>query len=132
MQEWGDWRQSLAWVQLAAMGLHARLSTAGAHHAPYPAQSKFWLLTGFANQDSKLFADELEAVAAAYPDNMRWDCALSLEQTSARGEPLYVQVRLGGVRSAAQRARPARRGAAVRRQGHGVAHSVGSVAAGAA
>jgi hypothetical protein len=51
----------------------------------------FWLLAGFANEDSALYVDELCA-AQAENDNFRLDIALSLQQTNKAGGPAYVQV----------------------------------------
>ena len=50
------------------------------------------MLSGFANEDSVLYGDELRAMAAADPEHMKLDIALSLEQKNKQGGPLYVQV----------------------------------------
>lgn len=54
-------------------------------------KGKFWLLAGFANPDSQLYGEELDQVVAANPETARVDVALSLTQTTATGQPLYVQ-----------------------------------------
>jgi len=51
----------------------------------------FWLLAGFANEDSVLYGDELQAARAVNP-NFRLDIALSLQQKNKAGGPAYVQV----------------------------------------
>lgn len=61
---------------------------------PFADGAMFWLLAGFANQDSVLYGDELRAMHAAHPDHMRLDIALSLEQRNAAGGPEYVQDRI--------------------------------------
>jgi len=56
-------------------------------------QGKFWLLAGFANEDSVLYGDELRA-AQEVNDNFRLDIALSLQQQNKAGGPAYVQDRI--------------------------------------
>lgn len=50
-----------------------------------------WLFMGVANSDAKLYDDELQAIAAAYPDQFRVDYALSREQNNRRGGKMYIQ-----------------------------------------
>jgi ferredoxin--NADP+ reductase len=45
-----------------------------------------WLFMGVANSDAKLYDDELQAIAATYPDQFRIDYALSREQNVRCGE----------------------------------------------
>jgi len=52
------------------------------------------MLSGFANEDSVLYGDELRAMAAADPQHMKLDIALSLEQKNKQGGLLYVQDRI--------------------------------------
>lgn len=53
----------------------------------------FWLFMGCANSDAKLYDEELQELAATYPDQFRIDYALSREQNNARGGKMYIQVR---------------------------------------
>jgi ferredoxin--NADP+ reductase len=50
-----------------------------------------WLFMGVANRDATLYDDELQAIAATYPDQFRLDYALSREQSNARGGKMYIQ-----------------------------------------
>jgi ferredoxin--NADP+ reductase len=50
-----------------------------------------WLFMGVANRDATLYDDELQAIAATYPDQFRLDYALSREQNNARGGKMYIQ-----------------------------------------
>lgn len=61
---------------------------------PFSDNAMFWLLSGFANQDSILYGKELQAALDANPKHMRLDIALSLEQQNAQGGPEYVQDRI--------------------------------------
>lgn len=51
---------------------------------------------GCANSDAKLYDDELQELAATYPDQFRIDYALSREQNNARGGKMYIQVQAAG------------------------------------
>jgi hypothetical protein len=53
------------------------------------------MLSGFANEDSVLYGEELRALAAADPEHMKLDIALSLQQKNKKGGQLYVQVGSG-------------------------------------
>ncbi|XP_024542927.1 ferredoxin--NADP reductase, embryo isozyme, chloroplastic [Selaginella moellendorffii] len=50
-----------------------------------------WLFLGVANRDSLLYHDEFEGYLKEYPDNFRYDIALSREQNNKRGGKMYVQ-----------------------------------------
>ncbi|GBF87830.1 ferredoxin-NADP+ reductase [Raphidocelis subcapitata] len=52
---------------------------------------RFRLYSGFANQDSVLYGEELEEMAAAYPGSFRLAMALSLERRNQKGGQEYVQ-----------------------------------------
>jgi ferredoxin--NADP+ reductase len=51
----------------------------------------FWVFMGVANSDSKLYDDEMSAIAATYPDQFRLDYALSREQNNKKGGKMYIQ-----------------------------------------
>lgn len=63
------------------------------HAATMVHTGLFWLFMGCANSDAKLYDEELQELAATYPDQFRIDYALSREQTNARGGKMYIQVR---------------------------------------
>ncbi|KAI7744713.1 hypothetical protein M8C21_029420 [Ambrosia artemisiifolia] len=50
-----------------------------------------WLFLGVANSDSLLYDDEFSKYLADYPDNFRFDRALSREQKNKNGGKMYVQ-----------------------------------------
>ncbi|KAJ0852646.1 putative ferredoxin--NADP(+) reductase [Helianthus annuus] len=50
-----------------------------------------WLFLGVANTDSLLYDDEFSKYLADYPDNFRFDRALSREQKNKNGGKMYVQ-----------------------------------------
>jgi ferredoxin--NADP+ reductase len=50
-----------------------------------------WLFMGAANSDAKLYDDEIQAIAKAYPDQFRVDYALSREQKNKSGGKMYIQ-----------------------------------------
>ncbi|KAG6541255.1 hypothetical protein Mapa_017306 [Marchantia paleacea] len=50
-----------------------------------------WLFLGVANTDSLLYHDEFSSYKEQYPENFRYDLALSREQKNQRGGKLYVQ-----------------------------------------
>ncbi|CAA2934433.1 ferredoxin--NADP reductase, root-type isozyme, chloroplastic-like [Olea europaea var. sylvestris] len=50
-----------------------------------------WLFLGVANRDSLLYDDEFSQYLHDYPDNFRYDCALSREQKNKSGGKMYVQ-----------------------------------------
>lgn len=63
----------------------------GSQYRTYGPRGRFWLLAGFANEDSVLYGDELAAAASADPDHVHVDIALSLQQKNAAGGANYVQ-----------------------------------------
>lgn len=50
-----------------------------------------WLFLGVANSDSLLYHDEFSEYLKKFPDNFRYDIALSREQKSQSGGKMYVQ-----------------------------------------
>lgn len=50
-----------------------------------------WLFLGVANKDSLLYDDELTSYKSKFPDNFRYDIALSREQRNSKGGKMYVQ-----------------------------------------
>ncbi|OAE27096.1 hypothetical protein AXG93_4278s1150 [Marchantia polymorpha subsp. ruderalis] len=50
-----------------------------------------WLFLGVANTDSLLYHDEFSSYKEQYPENFRYDLALSREQKNQRGGKMYVQ-----------------------------------------
>ncbi|VFQ97394.1 unnamed protein product [Cuscuta campestris] len=50
-----------------------------------------WLFLGVANNDSLLYDEEFTKYLKDYPDNFRYDRALSREQKNKRGGKMYVQ-----------------------------------------
>lgn len=57
----------------------------------YKFTGLFWVFMGVANSDSKLYDDEMQAIAKAHPDQFRLDYALSREQKNRKGGKLYIQ-----------------------------------------
>jgi ferredoxin--NADP+ reductase len=53
-----------------------------------------WLVFGVATTPNVLYKDELEEMAAKYPDNFRLTCAISREQKNAQGGKMYIQDRI--------------------------------------
>lgn len=51
----------------------------------------FWLFMGAANSDAKLYDNELQEIAATYPENFRVDYALSREMQNKDGGKMYIQ-----------------------------------------
>lgn len=60
---------------------------------PYAADFKgtAWLFMGVANSDALLYDDEFQGMLKKYPDNFKYDVALSREQTNKKGEKMYIQ-----------------------------------------
>lgn len=50
-----------------------------------------WLFLGVANADALLYHDEFSKFKNDFPDNFRYDIALSREQKNASGGKMYVQ-----------------------------------------
>ncbi|KAI4372075.1 hypothetical protein MLD38_010357 [Melastoma candidum] len=57
----------------------------------YKSGGLAWLFLGVANSDSLLYDDEFNKYLQDYPDNFRYDKALSREQNNKRGGKMYVQ-----------------------------------------
>ncbi|KAL7102598.1 hypothetical protein ACP275_08G129600 [Erythranthe tilingii] len=53
-----------------------------------------WLFLGVANKDSLLYDEEFSEYLRDYPDNFRFDRALSREQRNRNGGKMYVQDRI--------------------------------------
>uniref|UniRef100_A0A0G4GKG6 ferredoxin--NADP(+) reductase n=1 Tax=Chromera velia CCMP2878 TaxID=1169474 RepID=A0A0G4GKG6_9ALVE len=53
-----------------------------------------WLFLGVANTDALLYDEEWKAMKAAFPDNFRYDYAISREQKNKDGGKMYVQNKL--------------------------------------
>jgi len=51
----------------------------------------FWLFMGAANDDGKLYDDEIQSMLATYPDQFRVDYALSRVQKNKDGGKMYIQ-----------------------------------------
>ena len=50
-----------------------------------------WLFLGVANSDSLLYDDEFSSIKEKFPENFRYDLALSREQTNKSGGKMYIQ-----------------------------------------
>jgi ferredoxin--NADP+ reductase len=57
----------------------------------YKFTGLFWVFMGVANSDSKLYDDEMQAIASTFPDQFRLDYALSREQNNKKGGKMYIQ-----------------------------------------
>jgi len=53
-----------------------------------------WLFLGVANTDALLYDDDWKKMLKEYPDNFRYDVALSREQTNKDGGKMYIQDRV--------------------------------------
>merc|ERR1712066_738018 len=53
-----------------------------------------WLFLGVPYSKSLLYDDENKEVQAKYPDNFRYDYAISREQKNAAGQKMYIQTRI--------------------------------------
>jgi ferredoxin--NADP+ reductase len=53
-----------------------------------------WLFLGVANTDALLYDDDWKAIQQEYPDNFRYDVALSREQQNKDGGKMYIQDRV--------------------------------------
>merc|ERR1712146_233941 len=49
------------------------------------------LFLGVANSDSLLYDDEFSVMKEKFPENFRYDLALSREQSNAKGGKMYIQ-----------------------------------------
>ena len=63
-------------------------------HADYKFKGLAWLIFGIPYSANILYKDELEELAAKYPDNFRLTYAISREQKNAEGGKMYVQSRV--------------------------------------
>jgi len=65
-------------------------------NTPYAKDFKglAWLFLGVANSDALLYDEDWKAMQKAYPDNFRYDVALSREQTNKDGGKMYIQDRV--------------------------------------
>jgi ferredoxin--NADP+ reductase len=63
-----------------------------------PAAAAFkgvaWLFLGVANTDGLLYDDELQEIKGQFPNNFKFDYALSREQTNKAGGRMYIQDKL--------------------------------------
>merc|ERR1719284_2193820 len=53
-----------------------------------------WLFLGVPYSKSLLYDDENKEYAAKFPQNFRYEYAISREQTNAAGQKMYIQTRL--------------------------------------
>lgn len=63
-------------------------------HEDYTFKGKAWLIFGIPYTANILYKEELEKIAAEYPDNFELTYAISREQTTAEGGKMYVQSRV--------------------------------------
>lgn len=63
-------------------------------HEDYTFKGKAWLIFGIPYSANILYKEELEKMAAEYPDNFELTYAISREQTAADGSKMYVQSRV--------------------------------------
>ncbi|MBP0020587.1 MAG: ferredoxin-NADP reductase [Cyanobacteria bacterium SBLK] len=63
-------------------------------HEDYKFKGLAWLVFGIPYSANILYKDELEELAAQYPDNFRLTYAISREQKNAEGGKMYVQSRV--------------------------------------
>lgn len=63
-------------------------------HEDYKFKGKAWLIFGIPYTANILYKEELEKMAAEYPDHFRLTYAISREQTTAEGGKMYVQSRV--------------------------------------
>jgi ferredoxin--NADP+ reductase len=63
-------------------------------HEDYKFKGLAWLIFGIPFSANILYKDDLEKMAAEYPDNFRLTYAISREQQSAEGGKMYVQSRV--------------------------------------
>ncbi|KAE8701268.1 hypothetical protein F3Y22_tig00110548pilonHSYRG00659 [Hibiscus syriacus] len=53
-----------------------------------------WLFLGVPTSSSLLYKEEFEKMKEKNPDNIRLDFAVSREQTTDKGEKMYIQTRM--------------------------------------
>ncbi|MEM9540841.1 MAG: ferredoxin-NADP reductase [Cyanobacteria bacterium P01_E01_bin.42] len=63
-------------------------------HANYKFKGLAWLIFGIPYSANILYKEELEELAAEFPDNFRLTYAISREQKNADGSKMYVQSRV--------------------------------------
>jgi len=63
-------------------------------HEDYKFKGLAWLFFGCAYTPNILYKDELEELAAKYPDNFRLTYAVSREQKNPKGGKMYIQDRI--------------------------------------
>lgn len=63
-------------------------------HEDYTFNGKAWLVFGIPYTENILYKEELEKMAAEYPDNFELTYAISREQKTAEGGKMYVQSRV--------------------------------------
>jgi ferredoxin--NADP+ reductase len=64
-------------------------------HENYKFKGFAWLIFGIPYTGNILYKDDLEGLAADYPDNFRLTYAISREQENAEGGRMYIQHRVG-------------------------------------
>merc|ERR1712178_649791 len=57
-------------------------------------QGKAWLFLGVPFSKSLLYDDENKEMKEKFPDNFRYDYAISREQKNAAGQKMYIQTKL--------------------------------------
>jgi ferredoxin--NADP+ reductase len=63
-------------------------------HENYQFKGLAWLVFGVAYTANVLYKEELEALQAEFPDNLRLTYAISREQQNAQGGKMYIQHRI--------------------------------------
>merc|ERR1711976_903570 len=73
------------------MGRRTRTRASSRTCRASPSGGLFWLFMGAANDDGKLYDDEITSMLTTYPDQFRVDYALSRVQTNKNGGKMYIQ-----------------------------------------
>lgn len=63
-------------------------------HEDYKFKGFAWLIFGIPKSENILYREDLEQLAAEFPDNFRLTYAISREQTNAEGGRMYIQHRV--------------------------------------
>jgi ferredoxin--NADP+ reductase len=63
-------------------------------HEDYKFKGLAWLIFGIPKSENILYKDDLEKMAAEFPDNFRLTYAISREQQNAEGGRMYIQHRV--------------------------------------
>lgn len=58
-------------------------------------KGKVWLFLGVPHSESIIYDDEHQEYKSKYPDQFRYDYAVSREQKNAKGEKMYIQTKMG-------------------------------------